>query len=563
MPSVRAHTRGLLREHRRPAGPRGRPARARRAWPRSPPRGSSAGSSTRSPSRAPRPGRVDRLAIGLAVAIVAQTVLTWAARRVVVPAGRGPSSPELREQFMGRVVSLPLSTVERAGTGDLVSRTTNDVEALSHVVRFGIPSIFVAVVTVVITVRRGAAHRPAGRPADLRRRSRCSGSRRGGTSGTRRPATCASGRPTPCINGVVTETRRRRAHRRRPPARRRRRGRGSTTRSASATTPRATPCGLRLRWFPQVEFGLPAARRRSPCSGAAGWWRRARPPSGTATAVTLYVQAMAKPARRAARCGSTRSRSAPPRWPGSSASPTCRPTGSPPARRPDGADLDGRRRPLRLPPRARRAPRRLPRPATRASGWPSSARPGAGKSTLGRLMAGIDGPASGRVDVGGVPLVDLDLRPAARRGRPRHPGAPRVRRHPRRQPAAGPSRVATGTTLRRRAATPSTPASGPPALPRGLDTARRQRRPRAHRGPVAAARAGPAGARRPAHAGARRGDLAARPAGRAAPRAVAGRRRRRAAPSSPSPTGCTPPTTPTGWPWSRRAWSARSAPTTS
>ena len=34
---------------------------------------------------------------------------------------------------------------------------------------------------------------------------------------------------------------------------------------------------------------------------------------------------------------------------------------------------------------------------------------GAGKSTLGRLMAGIDGPRLGRVDVGGVRLVDLDL----------------------------------------------------------------------------------------------------------------------------------------------------------
>jgi len=34
---------------------------------------------------------------------------------------------------------------------------------------------------------------------------------------------------------------------------------------------------------------------------------------------------------------------------------------------------------------------------------------GAGKSTLGRLLAGIDGPRAGRVDVGGVRLVDLDL----------------------------------------------------------------------------------------------------------------------------------------------------------
>jgi ABC-type multidrug transport system fused ATPase/permease subunit len=34
---------------------------------------------------------------------------------------------------------------------------------------------------------------------------------------------------------------------------------------------------------------------------------------------------------------------------------------------------------------------------------------GAGKSTLGRLLAGIDGPRTGRVTGGGVPLVDLEL----------------------------------------------------------------------------------------------------------------------------------------------------------
>ena len=80
-----------------------------------------------------------------------QTVLMWAARRASFIMGETVFA-QLREQFIGRVTSLPLSTVERAGTGDLVSRTTNDVEALSHVVRFGIPSLFVAVVTTTLTV---------------------------------------------------------------------------------------------------------------------------------------------------------------------------------------------------------------------------------------------------------------------------------------------------------------------------------------------------------------------------------------------------------------------------
>ena len=96
-------------------------------------------------------GTVDRIAVGLAVAVVAQTGLTWAARRLSFILGETVFA-QLREQFVGRAVNLPLSTVERAGTGDLVARTTNDVEALSHVVRFGIPSLFVAVMTVLMTV---------------------------------------------------------------------------------------------------------------------------------------------------------------------------------------------------------------------------------------------------------------------------------------------------------------------------------------------------------------------------------------------------------------------------
>ena len=42
---------------------------------------------------------------------------------------------ELREDFVDRTLAIPLSTVERAGTGDLLTRTSRDVDALSHSVR--------------------------------------------------------------------------------------------------------------------------------------------------------------------------------------------------------------------------------------------------------------------------------------------------------------------------------------------------------------------------------------------------------------------------------------------
>jgi ABC-type multidrug transport system fused ATPase/permease subunit len=53
---------------------------------------------------------------------------------------------------MRRVLALPLSTVERAGTGDLVSRTTADVDALARTVRFAIPETMIAAVTTFLTV---------------------------------------------------------------------------------------------------------------------------------------------------------------------------------------------------------------------------------------------------------------------------------------------------------------------------------------------------------------------------------------------------------------------------
>src|SRR3712207_9362674 len=59
---------------------------------------------------------------------------------------------ELREDFMRRVLALPLSTVERAGTGDLVSRTTADVDSLARTVRFAVPETIIAAVTTVLTV---------------------------------------------------------------------------------------------------------------------------------------------------------------------------------------------------------------------------------------------------------------------------------------------------------------------------------------------------------------------------------------------------------------------------
>ena len=94
---------------------------------------------------------VDRIALVLAGFIVLQTVLTWFARRTSFVVSERIFA-ELREDFMRTVLALPLSSVERAGTGDLVSRTTADVDSLARTVRFAIPETLIAAVTTVLTV---------------------------------------------------------------------------------------------------------------------------------------------------------------------------------------------------------------------------------------------------------------------------------------------------------------------------------------------------------------------------------------------------------------------------
>ncbi|MGN8246588.1 ABC transporter ATP-binding protein [Cellulomonas soli] len=92
------------------------------------------------------------LLIGVGVlAVLSQTVLIRFAQRLSMVFGEKVFA-QLREEFIETLTALPLSVVERAGTGDLVARTTNDVNRLQHAVRFGVPRVIVAVVTIGLTV---------------------------------------------------------------------------------------------------------------------------------------------------------------------------------------------------------------------------------------------------------------------------------------------------------------------------------------------------------------------------------------------------------------------------
>lgn len=96
---------------------------------------------------------VDVTQVSLAIGgfVVAQAVLV---RFAVYASSRLGEKvlAELREEFVEQVLGLPLSTVERAGSGDLISRTSRDVDSLSRTVRHAVPETLIALVTCVITV---------------------------------------------------------------------------------------------------------------------------------------------------------------------------------------------------------------------------------------------------------------------------------------------------------------------------------------------------------------------------------------------------------------------------
>jgi ABC-type multidrug transport system fused ATPase/permease subunit len=348
-------------------------------------------------------GYVDKIVFVLAAFLLTQTILTWLARRASFVLSEKIFA-ELREDFMRRVLALPLSTVERAGTGDLVSRTTADVDALARTVRFAIPETLIAAVTTLLTVAAAVWVSPlaalpciAGVPAlyfgtrwYLRRApeaylwERASYATLAGTVGE----TVEGGRTIEAL-GLRDE-----------------RVRRIDTDLEEAFRAERRTLWLRTVWFPTAEFSyvLPVAAVL-----AWGGWLVSTGHASIfeVTTISLYVVQLADPVDRLVswldeiQVGATSLA----RLVGIARVPPDRTAGddepeSERLRAHDvryayfadrdvlhGIDLDLE-------------------PGERVAVVGPS---GAGKSTLGRLLAGIHPPRAGRVEVGGVPLVDLPL----------------------------------------------------------------------------------------------------------------------------------------------------------
>jgi ABC-type multidrug transport system fused ATPase/permease subunit len=93
---------------------------------------------------------VDRIVLFLAGFVVLQTVLTRYARLVSQVLGEQLLA-ELREDFVGNALALPVGVVESAGSGDLLTRTSRDVDQLGWSVREAVPEWTIAVVAATLT----------------------------------------------------------------------------------------------------------------------------------------------------------------------------------------------------------------------------------------------------------------------------------------------------------------------------------------------------------------------------------------------------------------------------
>jgi ATP-binding cassette subfamily C protein len=94
---------------------------------------------------------VDRLSLLLLLAAVAQFVIGRQARYLGYRFGERTAA-RLREQLTDRLMQLPARVVERAGIGDLTSRATTDAALVSFVLRDAAPEIVFALVQALIII---------------------------------------------------------------------------------------------------------------------------------------------------------------------------------------------------------------------------------------------------------------------------------------------------------------------------------------------------------------------------------------------------------------------------
>lgn len=346
---------------------------------------------------------LDGLAAVVLVVVIVQALLTLVARWVAAVFGQDVLAAA-REHIVRVVLDLPLSRLEQASSGDLVTRITRDVGTMSRAARDVVPSFLLNTAFTVLTVgamlltswRLTLPTLTASLGLALLMRFYLRRSARG---------YIAEGATYSRINSTMTETvtgartveaLRLGAHRVAATA-------GDLEASAQAERYTMTLRNLLFCGFDLLcQAPLAGIVLLGTVGHAAGWATL-----GQVTAVALYSQQLVNPIDRlmqtldhfqVAVASTTRllgiAEVAPDRTPGT-ATPT-------------GTDLVGDD--LRFAYREGHdvlhgVGLRLHQGERLAIVGPS----GSGKSTLGRLLAGINAPRTGSVTIGGVPAVELPL----------------------------------------------------------------------------------------------------------------------------------------------------------
>ncbi|WP_234329894.1 ABC transporter ATP-binding protein [Streptomyces viridochromogenes] len=344
---------------------------------------------------------VDHLALAILMAAAAQLLLARWARYVGHRFGERTLA-RVREEFVDRALALPASVVERAGTGDLTARGTADVAAVGTTLRDAGPELLINSVQVLFLLGAVFALDPllgacgllglAGLWPVLRwylRRARTGYLAEGAATSDVAEILAATASGARTVEALRLEQRR-----------------VAESRDALETSRRTRLHTLFLRsvFFPSVEIAYLVPVATVLLVGGA-LHARGTISLGTVVAAALYLQQMVGPLdeilMRIEQLQSSGASFA--RVEGLARAPRATGTDSPaPAN--DLIEVTGVRYAYDRGGEVLSDVDLTVRPGERLAVVGPS---GAGKTTLSRLLAGVDAPTAGSVTVGGVPVVSL------------------------------------------------------------------------------------------------------------------------------------------------------------